>query len=180
MGIQFEGASKHIATAGGFIDQFKTSVGGLNAIFMSAFEGGGQLLGAVKSFATKMHRQHDGCHRSGLGQFAGALVAAAGKLWGGIKKLFSFGGPSEAEREARTMFAGFHKGVLDTLGGTQLFVDEVQVAIAAGWDRTLAETRAGFILWGTDMREEPTTQRLPIMSAIRTPSKLATPSSWNR
>ena len=34
------------------------------------------------------------------------------------------------------------------MGGTQEYIDEVQVAINAGWDRTLAETRAGFIVWG--------------------------------
>ena len=35
--------------------------------------------------------------------------------------------------------------------GRQRFADEVQRAINDGWDRTLAETRAGFILMGTDM-----------------------------
>ena len=48
------------------------------------------------------------------------------------------------------MFAGFHKGVVETIGGTQAYLDEVQRAIDDGWDRTLAETRAGFILWGTE------------------------------
>ena len=148
IGIQFEGASKHIATAGGFIDQFKTSVGGLNAIFMSAFEGGGQLLGAVKSFSTQIIGSMMDAIVPGLGQFAGALVSIAGKLWSGIKNIF---GASQAELAARDMFDGFHKGVVDTMGGTLRFADEVQRAIDDGWDRTLAETRAGFILMGTDM-----------------------------
>ena len=54
------------------------------------------------------------------------------------------------ELEARKTFAGFHEGATAALGGTQRFADEVQRAIDQGWDRTLAETRAGFILMGTD------------------------------
>ena len=76
------------------------------------------------------------------------LGKLAGKVWGGIKKLF--GGPDKAELAARETFAGFHKGVVKELGGTQRYADEVQRAVDDGWDRTLAETRAGFILWGTD------------------------------
>ena len=76
-----------------------------------------------------------------------AAIVGVGALIKGLKSLF---GPSEAELEARRMFDGFHKGVVDTLGGTQAYIDEVQVAIAAGWDSTNAETRAGFILWGTE------------------------------
>ena len=139
-----------------FLGGLTSSLGGLNDIFMSAFEGGGQLLGAVKSFATQIIGNMLDAIVPGLGQFAGALVAAAGKLWGGIKKLWGgikefFGGPSEAELAGRELFDGFHRGAVEALGGTQRFADEVQVAINAGWDSTLAETRAGFILMGTDM-----------------------------
>ena len=40
------------------------------------------------------------------------------------------------------------KGVVGELGKTQRFIDEVQRAVADGWDQTLAESRAGFIIWG--------------------------------
>ena len=36
------------------------------------------------------------------------------------------------------------------LGETQRFADEVQRAMADGWDQTLAESRAGFIIWGQE------------------------------
>ena len=84
--------------------------------------------------------------------FGPALIAGVGKLaskaWDALKNIF---GPSKAELAAREMFAGFHAGAVAELGKTQQFADEVQVAINAGWDRTLAETRAGFIIMGTDM-----------------------------
>ena len=136
-------------TTGGFLDFFKEGFSGLNDIFMAAFEGGGQLLGAVKSFATQIIGNMMDAIVPGLGAFAGALVSAAGKLWSGIKSLFGFGGPSEAQIFARELFDGFHAGAVASLGGTQRFAEEVQRAINDGWDRTLAETRAGFILWGT-------------------------------
>ena len=81
------------------------------------------------------------------GGIVAGVIAGVGAL---IKGIMSIGGPSEAELAARETFAGFHKGAVDALGETQRFADEVQVAINAGWGRTLAETRAGFILWGTD------------------------------
>ena len=93
----------------------------------------------------------------GIGAIGGVLGAIPVWGWVALGGLAAFaffkgwGGPSKAEQEARATFAGFHKGVVDALGGTQRYADEVQVAINAGWDRTLAETRAGFILMGTDM-----------------------------
>ena len=96
---------------------------------------------------------------TGTSLFGGlGAVAAAIPVWGwaaaGVAAAAFFfkgwGGPSKAEKEARKIFAGFHKGATDALGGTQRYADEVQRAIDDGWDRTLAETRAGFILWGTD------------------------------
>ena len=78
------------------------------------------------------------------GPFA-AAIAGAGLL---IKGLMSLGGPSAAELAARETFAAWHAGVVGELGETQRFLDEVQRAIADGWDQTLAEARAGFILVG--------------------------------
>ena len=81
------------------------------------------------------------------GGWVAAAIVGVGALIKGLKSLF---GPSEAELAAREMFAGFHKGVVETLGGTQAYIDEVQRAVNDGWTRTNAETRAGFILLGTE------------------------------
>ena len=127
-----------------------------------AFEAGGSLMDAMKSIGAQMATNLGSFFSSTLSsipivgpflaQFGGLMVAGlvklGGKLWSSIKSLF--GGPDEAEQAAREMFGGFHAGAVEALGGTQRYADEVQRAIDDGWDRTLAETRAGFILWGTD------------------------------
>ena len=70
----------------------------------------------------------------------------AGKVWGGIKRLF--GGPDEAELQAREMFEGFRSAATDKLGATEAYAHEVQSAIAQGWDKRLAETVAAFLTVG--------------------------------
>ena len=77
----------------------------------------------------------------------GAALAAASVAVQTLMGLFS---ASAAELAARKSFAEFHKGAVESLGKTHRFAAEVQRGIAAGWDSTLAETRAAFILWGTD------------------------------
>ena len=109
-------------------DGFSSGVSGLNNIFMSAFEGGGQLLGAVKSFSTQIIGNMMDAIVPGLGQFAGALVAAAGKLWSGIKRIF--GGPSENELLGRDVAASFRDGVVDGLSPEQM--SEARLAAARG------------------------------------------------
>ena len=111
---------------------------------VGAFATGGWKAGVMSMVQTAMSFLPPG-----LAQAAQVALAAVSAVWGKLKSWF--GGPDEAELAAREMFAGFHKGAVDAFGDTQRFADEVQVAINAGWDRTLAETRAGFILMGTDM-----------------------------
>ena len=81
-----------------------------------------------------------------LEAFGPALIAGigklAGKVWGGIKKLF--GGPSEQEMLGRDLFANFNAGIAPELKQTEAYTTAVQVAIDAGWDRTLAETVVAF------------------------------------
>ena len=77
----------------------------------------------------------------------GAIMAGIGALAGALAGI---GGPSEEEKAARANYADMHAQIQKELSGTQKFADEVQVAINQGWDTTLAETRAGFILFGTD------------------------------
>ena len=115
------------ATAGAAFHMLGDAIGGT----------AGEILSSVGDIATAF----------ATGGPVAAAIAGVGALIKGLKSLF---GPSEAELEAREMFAGFHKGVVETIGGTQVYLDEVQRAIDDGWDRTLAETRAGFILWGTE------------------------------
>ena len=92
---------------------------------------------------------------------AGTILSAAGTLatafatggplgvaLAGIGLLMELGGPSKAELAARDAFGAWHKGVVGELGKTKRFIEEVQRAVADGWDQTLAESRAGFIIWG--------------------------------
>ncbi len=84
-------------------------------------------------------------------------VASAIPVWGwaaaGGLAAFAFfkgfGGPSKAEKEARKTFGSFRERAIAEMGQTQVYIDEVQRAVKDGWDRTLAETRAAFILTGT-------------------------------
>ena len=148
IGAQLAGSlSKHFLTP---LSTFLSS--GLQSIFIG---GGGAAAGAaVGGGAAAAGGAAAGAGGGiGIGGLVGAIpgwgwaiagVAAAALFFKG------WGGPDKAEQEARAIFAGFHKGATDALGGTQRFADEVQRAIDDGWDRTLAESRAGFILWGTD------------------------------
>ena len=134
----------------------------VGATIARAFEAGEGLMSALKSIGAQMATNLGSFFSETLssipivgpflGEFGGLMVAGlvklGGKMWSALKGVF---GPSQAQLAAREAFAGFHAGAVEALGGTQRFADEVQVAIAAGWDRTLAETRAGFILMGTDM-----------------------------
>ena len=149
------------AATEGFLDN-------ITSTFAAAFEGGGGFMGGLQSvmtqgweglFLEEGEKSADGFLGTMQEKFTalgglplvGPLLAAFGPaLIGGISKIWSSFGPSEAELAARKQFAGFHKGAVEALGETQKFADEVQVAINQGWDTTLAETRAGFILFGTD------------------------------
>ena len=133
--------------AGGFVGAWQ-EFGGWKGVMsgasaaVGAFATGGWKAGVMSMAQTAMNFLPPG-----MAQAAQAALAAVSAVWGAIKGLF---GPSEAELAGREAFASFHAGAVEELGGTQRFADEVQVAINAGWGRTLAETRAGFILWGTD------------------------------
>ena len=166
--IQARREAERAATEQVVIDA-RAAAGEWISIWQRAFEGGGGLFGA---FQATIQKGLSGITSSVQGKLSGALGSNLGGMIGGLfsggmttaitlglkgvaaigKKIWGWiaGGPSEAELAAREAFAGFHKGAVEALGGTQRFADEVQVAINAGWGTTLAETRAGFILWGTD------------------------------
>lgn len=96
------------------IDKIKASLGGLNAIFQAAFEGGGGVGGAIKSFATGLGQQLLGMIPvvgGFISQFAGALVSGVSRLF---SKIF---GPSEAEKVNRMRDAdAFLKSLGKSLG----------------------------------------------------------------
>ena len=59
-------------------------------------------------------------------------------MWKAIKR------PSEEEIQARKSFAGIHASAVEMYGQTATYTESVQRLVADGWDRTLAETVAGF------------------------------------
>ena len=86
-----------------------------------------------------------------LSAFGPALISRhhaglAGKVWGAIKGIF--GGPNAEQTAARESFASLHEFVRTELAGLEGYTLEVQSAIDQGWDRTLAETVAGFLAAG--------------------------------
>lgn len=74
---------------------FEKSLGSLNDIFQRAFEGGGGVKGAIKSFMTDFTEGF----LSAIPVVGGALSQFAGAIVSGISRLF--GGPSQKELEAR-------------------------------------------------------------------------------
>ena len=76
----------------------------------------------------------------GMAQAAQMAIAAGAAIWKAIKR------PSEEEIAARKSFAGIHASAVEVFGETAAYQERVGIAIADGWDRTLAETRIGFDL----------------------------------
>ena len=137
--------SKGISSVMGSVFSSATPVLASSALNLGTAMGGTMGAAAATSTGTSL--------LGGLGSVAAAIPGWGWAAAGVAAAVFFFkgwGGPSKSEQEARKLFAGFHEGVVATLGDTQEFIDEVQVATGAGWDRTLAETRAAFIVWGTD------------------------------
>ena len=146
----------------------KDSIGGslsaLNGIFQSAFEGGGGMGGAVKSFTTKILGdllKMIPVVGPMLSQFAGAFVAMGQKIWGVLRG--AFGGPSNEEKQGREVFANFVDGLKEGLQAGQ--VQEIQQAVASGWDESLATAsiaiRDAFLATGRSAEEaDAMTRRL--------------------
>ena len=133
------------------------------ARLVRTFEAGGSFMGALKAQLAEMGQNLQGFlgqKLSGvlnmvpligplLAQFGPALIAGignlAGKVWGAISGVF---GPSAEQTAARESFASLHTFIKEELSGLATYTAEVQSAIAQGWDRTLAETVAGFLAAG--------------------------------
>ena len=92
---------------------------------------------------------------AGIGAGATAALGAV-PIWGwaalGGLAAFAFfrgfGGPSEAEVAARDSWHSFSDFVRSEIGETDAYTQEVNRAMADGWDRSNAEARASFILLG--------------------------------
>ena len=79
-----------------------------------------------------------------LASFGPALMkgigSLAGKVWGGIKRLFGGGGTNEAE----DLFHGFSETISDELKATDAYQFHFQDMIDAGWDESGASAGAAF------------------------------------
>jgi uncharacterized protein YoxC len=94
-------------------------LGGLNDIFQRAFEGGGNIMGAIKSFATnalKVALSFIPVVGPFISQFAGAIVAGFDKLFGGI-----FKSAEKAMNKVRQTF-------VDAAGGLDALRDKATAA----------------------------------------------------
>ena len=118
-------------------DTFKQLGGDVNGIFQSAFEGGGGVAGAIKSFAThgiELFGKFIPVIGSFISQFSGAIVAGFSRL---------FGGPSAEELAGRKLVSDFEGNLAKMLTATQ--------KIEAGnlpWKGTVIAIRDAYIATG--------------------------------
>ena len=149
----FLGALKSLASrvAGTFLSQFGGWLStGLQRVLPSVFGAAGTAAGTATGTAAATAT--GGSLFSGLGGVIGAIPGwgwAAAGVGAAFAFFKGFGGPSKAELEARKTFGAFRERAIAEMGQTQAYIDEVQHAVNVGWDRTLAETRAAFMVTGT-------------------------------
>ena len=120
------------ARGGGMSGMFTGITGAIGAFASGGWKGGiTSMLNTAASFLPP-----------GMAQVAQASLAAITAVWSAMKR------PSEEEIQARKTFAGMHEIAVTELGGIAEYQDQVATLMADGWDRTLAETVAGFEHWG--------------------------------
>ena len=122
------------------------SPGNVGGTLARAFEGGGGLLGAVKSLGAQAGGMLMGKIQGALSAAGpwGALAAAAlplaiglgKKIWGGITSMF--GGPSDEVKQARGDLAAFAGEVEGYVGQTESSTARMQDFLDAGWERNRA------------------------------------------
>ena len=122
------------ARGGGLSGMFTGITGAISAFATGGWQGGlTNMLNTAASFLPP-----------GMAQVAQATLAAFSAVWSAMKR------PSEEEIQARKTFAGMHEIAVAELGGIAEYQDQVATLMADGWDRTLAETVAGFEHWGAE------------------------------
>lgn len=118
---------------------FGRIVGGLARVsgsFDTAFAGIDQLKGGFTAFKSASGLMGTISSLGSMASGIGALLPLASMAFNGIKKLFSLGGPSEAEKAGRAAadeFAGMTEEILTSSGALQ-----VQELVSQGWSRDLA------------------------------------------
>ena len=104
------------------LSSLKGSLGGLNDIFQSAFEGGGNLRGAVKSFSTNVLSgllnlvpgvgpilaQFSGAIMAGLEKIGPKILSGFKKIGGFFKRIFGFGGGDDDKPVIPSHVGGQH------------------------------------------------------------------------
>ena len=122
------------ARAGGLSGMFTGITGAIGAFAAGGWKGGlTSMLNTAASYLPP-----------GMAQVAQASLAAISAVWSAMKR------PSEEEIQARKTFEGMHEIAVEELGGIAEYQDQVATLMADGWDRTLAETVAGFEHWGAE------------------------------
>ena len=140
-------------SATGFMDRLTGILGGgsggsgIEGFFTGALGGVSGILsqflnGDWKSTLSSMVSMGLNTLVPGLGTIANQAFAAFKTAWDWFKK------PSETELAARETWHTVGQTVVDTLRRTQEFSAEVDRAMADGWDRSTAEMRAAFVLYG--------------------------------
>ena len=122
-----------------FIDK----LGGLGQIFtgvMGVFHG--FLDGGWKGGLTQMANYAMSFLPPGMAQAAQAALGAFKAVW---NKFFKK--PSEAELQARESFSGMQQAFKDNIGEIPQYQEYVNSLLSQGWDRNLAEVKAGFDYW---------------------------------
>ena len=107
-----------------------------DGVFDTAFAGIDQLKGGFTAFKSASGLMGTISSLGSMASGIGALLPLASMAFNGIKKLFSLGGPSEAEKAGRAAadeFAGMTEEILTSSGALQ-----VQELVSQGWSRDLA------------------------------------------
>lgn len=144
-------------------------------LFRDAFTGGGGVAGAVAGIGADLGRQladslggaleerAAGLTRGISGSFGPLGGLLSGALTGGISTAISFGlqaigklggwikgmfGPSDAEMAARDSFSATRRAFVAEIGQIPQYQEYVTSLLSQGWDRNLAEVKAGFDLFG--------------------------------
>ena len=157
----FDTISRAFEGGGGYLGGIKSLGAQIGGDFLQGMQDGtlSKMEGVMGQIGSKMESLWKGITGAlSAIPFAGQILAAFGpKLLEGLgkigKKVWTtikgwFGGPSEAELAARNTFEGVRKGFVETIGTMPKYQEYVNSLLSQGWDRRLAEVKAGFDYWG--------------------------------
>ena len=123
----------------------------------SVFDKFGGWSGMFTGVMGAFHGFLDGGWKGGLSQMANmalsflppGMAQAAQAALGTFKAVWNkfFKKPSEAELQARESFSGMREGFIENIGQIPEYQEYVNSLLSQGWDRNLAEVKAGFDYW---------------------------------